>query len=79
MYVKSEPDCDFDITMEMMTDMETNLLREELFGNHCIPSGKCSQRSIFLLHAAPFPLSGFLPQPPAIPYRGSILVPVRPV
>lgn len=38
MYVKSEPDCDFDITMEMMTDMETNLLREELFGNHCIPS-----------------------------------------
>ncbi|XP_045134373.1 cyclic AMP-dependent transcription factor ATF-6 alpha-like isoform X2 [Portunus trituberculatus] len=38
MYVKNEPDCDFDITMEMMTDMETNLLREELFGNHCIAS-----------------------------------------
>lgn len=38
MYVKNEPDCDFDMTMEMVTDMETNLMREELFGNHCIPS-----------------------------------------
>ncbi|KAK7084701.1 hypothetical protein SK128_010985 [Halocaridina rubra] len=37
MYVKSEPDCDFDMTMEMMTDVETTLLREELFGNY-IPS-----------------------------------------
>lgn len=40
MYVKNEPDCDFDMTMEMVTDMETSLMREELFGNHCIPSGK---------------------------------------
>ncbi|XP_037801380.1 cyclic AMP-dependent transcription factor ATF-6 alpha-like isoform X4 [Penaeus monodon] len=38
MYVKNEPDCDFDMTMEMVTDMETSLMREELFGNHCIPS-----------------------------------------
>lgn len=49
MYVKSEPDCDFDINMEMMTDMETHLLREELFGNSCIPSGRCwcAHMSIF--------------------------------
>lgn len=47
MYVKSESDCDFDINMEVMTDMETNLLREELFGNHCIPSGKWTPKSIF--------------------------------
>lgn len=38
MYVKNEADYDSDMHMEMVTDMESNLLREELFGNQCIPS-----------------------------------------
>ncbi|MPC61946.1 hypothetical protein E2C01_056023 [Portunus trituberculatus] len=71
MYVKNEPDCDFDITMEMMTDMETNLLREELFGNHCIASGKCPERSIFLPHAALFTAEC----PPDSPYAPFLQVP----